>query len=664
MNARTPAILGMLALLILTSPLSAATYHVRPDGGSALQCDGLSDAPYPGGGENQACAWAHPFWALFPGDPPIWRIQGGDTLIIHPGSYPMGFGAPNSEWCYAEGAFDCHLPPLPSGPDADHPTRLLGAGWDQGCAHPPELWGTQRPWQVISLAGTSHAQIRCLDITDHDSCIESYLSDPAVSCRRDVYPYGDWADYGIYAADSTDVLLKDLDIHGLAHGGIHAGRISDWTVEDVRIAANGWVGWDGDIDGGDGNSGTLVFRRWTVEWNGCGETYPDRQPHHCWGQSAGGYGDGVGTNDTGGHWIIEDSIFRHNTSDGLDLLYLGSDQQETMAEVRRCLAQGNAGNPIKVAGSARVENSVMIADCGFFDQKDFAPHMTDHCRAGGNALALAPHRGSVIDVVNCTITGQSDVLVEVECRGNCDGTEQVSLYNNVFRGEADFLQPGDQTAFLWEDREGYTSGRIDYNVIAHVKFGGPECPFGAHDICAEPHFLNSDLAHFDGHLQTGSPAIDSGLPVGSLGLVPDLDLEGRPRPQGAGVDRGAYEGAATGGAGLASLSGLLTTAFAGHENLSVENAVISLLGDGGSLYVPTIYRNGSFTFADLEPGAYTLRITAPQLSPRSQPVTLAPGENRTLAVAPMSLMFDLDGDGREGLAEAVHALRVVSGALP
>ena len=48
--------------------------------------------------------------------------------------------------------------------------------------------------------------------------------------------------------------------------GIRAGRIADCTVENVRIAANGWVGWEGDIDGEDANSGTLTFKNWLVEW--------------------------------------------------------------------------------------------------------------------------------------------------------------------------------------------------------------------------------------------------------------------------------------------------------------------------------------------------------------------------------------------------------------
>jgi hypothetical protein len=42
------------------------------------------------------------------------------------------------------------------------------------------------------------------------------------------------------------VLLRDLDIHGLANTGIQAGRLTDWTVENVRLAGNGLAGWNGD----------------------------------------------------------------------------------------------------------------------------------------------------------------------------------------------------------------------------------------------------------------------------------------------------------------------------------------------------------------------------------------------------------------------------------
>jgi hypothetical protein len=57
---------------------------------------------------------------------------------------------------------------------------------------------------------------------------------------------------------------------------------------------------------------------------------------------------------------------------------------------------------------------------------------------------------------------------------------------------------------------------------------------GIGNINADPMFVdfNGDL-----HLQQGSPCIDAGTASGA----PDTDLEGNPRPQGAGYDMGAYE---------------------------------------------------------------------------------------------------------------------------
>ena len=40
-------------------------------------------------------------------------------------------------------------------------------------------------------------------------------------------------------------------------------------MEDVRISANGKVGFDGDISGDDSNSGDIVMRRIEISWNGC-----------------------------------------------------------------------------------------------------------------------------------------------------------------------------------------------------------------------------------------------------------------------------------------------------------------------------------------------------------------------------------------------------------
>jgi hypothetical protein len=366
-------------------------------------------------------------------------------------------------------------------------------------------------------------------VTDHSGCVEDHTG--GLACQKESYPYGDWAADGLYAEDSANVRLSHLNIHGLAGAGVRAGRLTDWTVEDVRIAGNGWVGWEGDIENGDSNAGTLAFRRWTLAWNGCGETYPGGEPTGCWGQSAGGYGDGIGTGATGGDWIIEDSAFLHNTSDGLDLLYhrLGG-----TITIRRTIAQGNAGDQIKTTGPTLVENVIAVSHCSFFDGKPFTHHV-DNCRAGGSALAFTLHTGDEVAVVNATITGQGDCLVIAECAEgeDCDGSEAVLLRNDIFQGNPEFDGGGDTTCLAWTDLSSdlFT---IDHAIINGLK-GAPD-PCAPDSLCdVSPGLVDERIEDFDARLAEGSPAIDAGTTDGA----PSDDVEGHPRD--ATPDIGACE---------------------------------------------------------------------------------------------------------------------------
>jgi hypothetical protein len=516
------------------------TYYVRTDGGDATQCTGLVDRPYSGTGLGQPCAFRHPFVALPPGGTP--RLAGGDRLVIGPGAYRMGQGAPTSTElpaCDVDNTWDCMMPALPSGPDTDHPTRIVGAGWDAGCADPPELFAVERPWAVLDLRGSSHVRVDCLEITDHSDCVESHSGGLACPSYYD-FPHGDYGIDGIVASDSTDVLLRQLDVHGLPHDGIHAYRLTDWTLEDVRVVANGWSGWNGD-DGGDGglgasNAGTLTFRRVTIAWNGCGESYPDDHPVGCWAQTAGGYGDGLGTGSTGGSWVFEDCDISHNTSDGLDLLYHDGDGE---IRIERTRAVGNAGNQIKTRGDTLIVNAVIVGNCADFEGRPWTHHV-DACRAGGNALALSFGGASQPQaaLINSTVYSEGDCLVEVT---ECDGEPAVVAQNNVFLGAPDATAGGaESTCFIYAEC-GDGGLDLDYNVVFGTKHD-EECPWGAHDLCQDP-LLSGPLGPdtFELSPRLASPAVDSGLPVGALGWVPATDIEGTPRPQGPGVDRGAYE---------------------------------------------------------------------------------------------------------------------------
>lgn len=519
------------------------TYYIRPDGGSSEQCTGLVDAPYPGSGTSQPCAWDHPFRALPPGGAP--RLIGGDTLVIGTGSYRIGIGAPGAEGCDPEATWDCYMPPVPSGPDPAHPTRILGAGWADGCSNPPELWGAERVSWILNLNGTSNAEIACLEITDHSGCVESHTG--GLACERDQPPFGDWAPIGVHAADSISVWMHDLNIHGLAASGFWAGRLADWRVENVRIAGNGWVGWDGDLYEDSSNSGTLIFRHWLVEWNGCGETYPGEEPVGCWGQEAGGYGDGVGTAETGGNWIIEDSAFLHNTSDGLDLLYhsLGG-----LVVLNRVRAEGNAGNQVKVTGQLTVLNSVLVGNCAFFEDQPFT-YWVDHCRALGSTLLVDFTGGEQVSIVNTSFYGQGDGLVGSGPREGfaCNGSETLTVRNSLFHGDVDYFDPGDITFLFYQEECGNLRMDSDYNIVFQTK--NIECGqsqdyviSGPHDRCQNP-LLVGPLSglEYGMRLTPNSPALDAG----NAAICPVVDFLGLSRPvdgDGDGqaiCDLGAYE---------------------------------------------------------------------------------------------------------------------------
>lgn len=533
--------------LPLAAGWSPATYYVRPDGGSPGECTGLVDAAYSGSGTGQDCAWNHPFRALPPAGPP--RIQGADTLIIGPGSYRMGYGAPEADLeddvCARDYPGDCHMPPIPAGPDAEHPTRILGAGWDAGCPDPPELWGTQRVDLILNLTGAANVELRCLEITDHAGCVEFHTG--GLACQRDGFPYGDWASDGLYAEDSANVRLNHLNIHGLASAGIRAGRLADWTVQDVRIAGNGWVGWEGDIEGDDANRGTMHFRRWTVEWNGCGETYPGGEPAGCWAQTAGGYGDGIGTGLTGGDWIIEDSRFLHNTSDGLDLLYHSLGGRVVLDRVH---AEGNAGNQVKITGQAVITNSLFVGNCAFFEGQPFTYHV-DPCRALGNTLEVVYTGGEQSTIVNSTFYSQGDGLVFAGVREGfaCDGSESIRARNSVFLGDQDLFSPGDVTFLFYQEGCGELKLDSDYNIADRVKnlacgINGEYVSSGTHDLCQDPQLVGPLSGETYGlTLSPASPAIDAG----DNALCPAVDYAVLHRPMdgdGDGLaicDMGAYE---------------------------------------------------------------------------------------------------------------------------
>jgi hypothetical protein len=555
MNRRFFTRLLVILAAVLAAPLATAatTYYIRTDGGSFLQCTGKVDAKYPGSGSNQACAWHHPFDALPPNtdiSPPTpARIAGGDTVIIEPGSYEMGLNAPGAKTtypgCNPSFSYDCHMQSIPSG-TAAQPTRILGQGWDSGCSVKPQLWGSEHSSEVILMQNNANVQISCLEITDHSACIESHF-DKNVACNRSTPPYGNWASHGIYASNSSNVKLTDLDIHGMANRGILNGKLSNWSLTRVHIVANGWSGWDGDLGCGtagcSSDSGNMTFQSVEIAWNGCTEQYPTRNIYACWAQTDNGYGDGFGTAQTGGNWTFTDSYFHHNTSDGLDLLYADSTANIT---VERSRSEGNAGNQMKIAGTSLIENSVIVGNCSYFQGVDYIVGNNsnsgntsgDNCRAYGNALVVslgvAPGATNLHSTIRYnSITSEGNCLI-LAINGSPSASVQVQ--NNLLVG-APFWIPNDGTQsclFYWD--AAWSPVTFTKNFAWKVK--PTTCPSGS-NCSTDPQVADSSLKDFDPVPLINSPLISAA----STSITVPMDYRNLPRPGAAstGYDIGAVQ---------------------------------------------------------------------------------------------------------------------------
>jgi hypothetical protein len=516
-----------LLLLPVVLPLHAATYYVTPAGGVPPTCDGTTALPAPAA----HCSWSSPLIALPPppyGGTSTLLIKGGDTLSIADGSYMIGIGAPGTGGCNTGNAQGCTLAPLPSGPDPAHPTRIIG---DVSNRDAVELWGTQRAYSLINIAGTANVEIGGMQLTDHSSCIQNQCSSGLCKggstqinmCQNTTYPYGPWAQNGIVGSGGSNIVIHDMDIHGLGNEGMKVGAVTNMTMDNVHVYANGFGGVDMDTSNGVTNAaynhGAMVFSHFETSYNGCGEMYPGNVVYGCWAQNVGGYGDGLATGHTSGNWSLLDSSCHNNVQDGCDLLY--GDNTATLV-VERSQFYGNAGNQLKWRGlTALIQDSLFVGNCFSTWSTSYASFLFnmdlgDVCRASGSAIALSTVPNSAFTLDHDTITGGSGSLIELSQTGTDGGGANTSftLTNSIVNGNNNQQW---QLAATGGGNE-TVGGVYDYNVSPpavesythNVFYGvkGGQCPTGS--LCVDPLFTNADITAFNPLLQPSSPAMGVG----------------------------------------------------------------------------------------------------------------------------------------------------------
>jgi hypothetical protein len=155
---------------------------------------------------------------------------------------------------------------------------------------------------------------------------------------------------------------------------------------------------------------------------------------------------------------------------------------------------------------------------------------------------------SVGTVINCAV--YSNLATERgggifnECSSGIDGISYGVVINSTIYGNIAGIYGGGICNFgkvintiSWKNQGGDIVGR---DKIQNCCYGGPLYENG--NFSANPLFENTsgDFSAWDFHLKDGSPCIDTG--TSETAEIPDLDIEGKPRPGGDGrICIGAYE---------------------------------------------------------------------------------------------------------------------------
>lgn len=526
-------------LLLLPLPAVATTWYVRADGGTLFspgkpgQCNGTTDAPYPGHGKNQPCAVSDPRYLYSDGSNTAynWAISGGDTVLLRGGPWRIGQSTsvscgPFSNACASDNAF---IPPPPAGTDAQ-PTTFRGENY-ANCTNKTLLFGGYTANGVFNLRGTHNVRLQCLELTDHSQCTTMGVGKP-VACNSNIID--DYAKNGILTDGNTrDITLTDLDIHGFRDNGIIGAVGGAITATRVRVAFNGQAGWNFD-DGLQTKSvnGQMIWSYVTIEGNGCIEEYPITHTFpaaYCYDDGNGGYGDGVGTPDTQINFAVDHSTIRYNTQDGLDLLHTSG----SSITVSASSFYGNMGQQLKLGpmASTSVTNDLFLTNCKRMSANiPGAPSgwnagLSDFCRAqagvvmvqrgdnagGGNYLwqnndFLGYAGDAMFEISSCTDTFVSRPTTD------CN-TANIIFQNNLLVGYP-YVVPtyhyGDLPPTGTDGSDSQRFRSLNHNLYFHMR----TCPTETASVCTDPRLAREPT------FTTGMPITETAFDTVNFALTP------------------------------------------------------------------------------------------------------------------------------------------------
>lgn len=543
-HASVALALSLIFLGLQLPALWAATWYVRPDGGTRYsaavptgQCNGTADAAYRGKGVNQPCAFndVRSFWTDGArcsdggAGSTCWRWigTGGDTYLIRGSiaegkAYRVGQTGPNPNDFYglAGNPYGSGAPPPPSGTAAEH-TRILGGNFAD-CARQDartQLHGGYGVLGVLSMRGSSYVDLGCLDLTDHSNCGRA---SQANACNSN-FPLSDYAAVGIlWNRDSAHDVLDNVRIHGMAVAGMSGPTGDGVVMHHLELTGNAAAGWDADPGDKTSGTGSLLVDHFNISWNGCAEEYPLIHPlpyADCTDDNGGGYGDGFGTatapSNPGWHIVFDDGIVSYNTQDGLDALHLtGADSSMTVTHTQ---AFGNMGQQLKIGGAGgTISSSVVFTNCNSLRQAipgtpaGYNRHLSDFCRAADTGIVLSVGDGRASVFTDNVVYAASATALEVDTAETCSReTCSIRHENNIFVGFRSTAATGYPDGGTGEYANPvYLAGAPVYeyphsvfsgNVTWHAKrtWKCPETAFNERNaICADPHLADESWPVF------------------------------------------------------------------------------------------------------------------------------------------------------------------------
>lgn len=550
------------------------TWYIRPDGGTRYsanqptgQCDGQADVAYAGSGTNQHCAfkdyrylWDDQSYGNY-----AWVISGGDTVIIRGGPWRVGYDQgvnPSDAWCKgnSQAPYGCYNPVIPAGTASQH-TRILGENY-ASCGTSTstnrgsltQIFGGYGVVSALNLDGAQYVDVECMEITRHSQCTIFGVPANPGPCNRN-FPLDDYDKNGAITDTSThDVALQDMWIHGHTSRGIIGPIGGAVTCLRCDISFNGGAGWDFDDGAGTPSvNGAWTLSYSTIEWNGCNQQYPavDTIPvASCYGQSDAGYGDGVGTPDSGMTVNVDHSTFRYNTQDGLDVLHLN--QGNHTLSVTNSVFYGNNGAALKWGPnlqSATVTDNLILANCNRLAApmpgapSNYNANLHDFCRAG-DAVPFDFRQGGSVFMANNTIVNYAPTTLDVSCSDASCSNSTLTFENNIvlaYSNSAVTDYGGNTGPGLFY--YGQPIGNVVRNHNVYFGLGHSTCPTGRPtEICADPLLVGepaftgeSSLDNFNFNITTGSPAKGAGVTIPAL----TLDITGL--IWGSSPSIGAYE---------------------------------------------------------------------------------------------------------------------------